>query len=142
MPGGGRDPVAISGSVSMKDARGVPSPKPDKGALRQAGKAKRAFLALRERLRHFAEARRGAALPVDHPALLDEDARALSGLGWGSSDHATGASGSGGGSPGGGPPRNTGPPTPAAFTRAAHFGVGGALMASFLGGIGNSRAPF
>lgn len=142
MPGGGRAPVAISSSVSMKDARGVPSPKPNKGALRQAGKARRALQALRERFRQFAEARRSATLPADHPALLDEDTRALSKLGWGSSDHATGASGSGGGSPDGGPPRNTGPPTLAAIARAARFGVGGALMASLGGCIGILKASF
>jgi hypothetical protein len=139
--GGGRDPVAISCSVSMKEVKGTPSPKPDKGAIRQAGKARRAFLALRERLRQFAEARRSPTLPVDRPALLDEDARALSELGWGSADHATGASGSGGGSPGGGPPRNTRPPAITSFARAARFGVGGALMASFLGGISGDRSP-
>ncbi len=83
MPGGGRDPVAISGSVNMKEAKGVPSAKPDKGAVRRLGKARRAFLALRERLRQFAEVRRSATLKADHPALLDEDARALSELGWG-----------------------------------------------------------
>ena len=51
MCGGGRYPTAIAASVAMKGAKGAPSPKPDKGALWQAGKAKRVFLALRERLR-------------------------------------------------------------------------------------------
>lgn len=76
MPGGGRGPVAISG-VSMKDAKATPSPMPDKGARRQASKALRAFLALREHLRHFAEARRNATLPVDQAAPLADDARVV-----------------------------------------------------------------
>ena len=120
------------GSAIVREAKGMPSPKPDKGALRQARKARRTFLALRERLRHFAEARRGAALSANHAVPLADDARASSELGWGSADHATSSGGSGGGAPRGGPPRNTGPPTLSAFARAARYGVGGALMASFL----------
>lgn len=135
MPCGGRDPVSVSASVGMKEAKGVPAPKPDKGALRQASQVRRTFLTLRSRLRAWAELRRRGRAQA--PTLLE--AREVSALGW-TAQGAGASPGGGGGTPGGGPVQNTGPPILACalgshFATAARSITFGAVMASLAGSI-------
>lgn len=135
MPGGGRDPVAVSASVCMKEAKGVPAPKPDKGALRQASQVRRTFLTLRSRLQAWAELRRRGRAQAPTPL----EAREVSALGW-TAQGAGAATGGGGGTASGGPDQNTGPPTLACalgsrFATSARSLAFGAVMASFAGSI-------
>jgi hypothetical protein len=135
--GSGRDPRGIAMSVSMKEAKGAPSPKVDLLTRRALRLANRLFLELREHLQAWREARKRCQVG-DEPSLAQDLALELSSLGWGASALAFAGSSAGGSSSGGGV-RNTGPPSPAPAsptqartTRSVGFGI---FMASFLGWI-------
>jgi len=131
--GSGRDPRGIAMSVSMKEAKGAPSPKVDLLARRALRRAKRLFLVLRDQLQAWRETRKLRGAEGDH-GLSQNLAQDLSCLGWGSARAFAGSS-SGGSSSGGGV-RNTGPPSPASMppapARAARSVGFGLFMASFL----------
>ena len=87
MCGSSRDPHVVAWSVSMKDAKGAPSSRPDAQAIRVLGRAKPLFLILLQRLRQWREARKlGGA---DRSSLPEELTSALSGLTWGTTPLAT-----------------------------------------------------
>ena len=131
MCGSGRDPRGIAMSVSMKEAKGIPSPRLDPMARRALNRAQRLFLVAWDQLRAWREARKQRGAGDDAP-LAQDLAQALSSLGWGSALPAAG--GSAGGSSAGGGVRNTGPPDPAstpALARTTRTVGFGAFMASF-----------
>ena len=152
MPGGGRDPQAVSMSVSMKEAKGTPSaPRPDAGE-RHAGtllaraepmlrrlRAEREALTrkLKDLASRTAKSHDAATTAVKLWARLEAMYEAIRILALPAVALAeAGAGGAGGGGTSGGEVRNTGPPTPNTTTPGlAHSVWFGTFMASFLGCI-------